>query len=292
MVLTLTLQKRQPVFSNFLKFPDMVRTSRRRCPSLPRFPVLADGHGGPARRHVLRDLLGLVQRQHHAAQDRLREARRAADLPGDVRRGAEVAEPVGAPLGAADLECQLPLVPLAAGEDRGAVLLHDLLQLLLDAVPVPGREPALDEEHRLVPAGALEGLRHALHASVLPGAPPWSVPGPPLYLAIVLSIPTVTHDSTASAASSNDFAAASRSEGRNLPSTKSAESAASHGPIPIRRRGYSRVPRAASTSERPLWPPADPEARIRSVPRGRAKSSATTMSPDRKSTRLNSSHSQ
>src|SRR5688572_23855202 len=273
MARTLARQNRHPVLSNFLKPPGIAMSSSR---LLAHLPVFADRDGRPPRRHVLRNLLRLVEREHHAAEDRVGEARRAADLPRGLSVRLEVAQPVRGALRPADLVGELPLVPAPAGQDRAAVLLDDLLQALLGPVPVLRGQTALDEEHPLVAARPLGRRLHPLHDSVLPAAPPSGPSGPRLKRAMVLSVPDSAHDSTASAARSNDSSATGRSAFANRPSTKSFGSPRVTGPTPMRSRGYACVPSAASTSSRPLWPPDEPEARIRSVPSGIAKSSHTT----------------
>ena len=90
-----------------------------------------------------------------------------------------------------------------------------------------------------------------------------------------LLVPSRAHASTASAAASSSSSRRWRSSGSNFERTWS-RPWRTGSPIPIRSRLNFSVPSSSITEPRPLWPPAPPPSRKRSLPNGSAKSSATT----------------
>ena len=88
-------------------------------------------------------------------------------------------------------------------------------------------------------------------------------------------VPCRAHSSTASAAASSSSSSRCRSSGSNPFRTWSLKPR-SGAPIPTRSRLNFSVPSSPITERSPLWPPALPPSRNRSLPNGRAKSSVTT----------------
>ena len=90
-----------------------------------------------------------------------------------------------------------------------------------------------------------------------------------------LFVPSRAHASTASAAASTSSSSRAASSGVKVERTWSI-AVRSGSPMPTRSRLNFSVPSSSMIERRPLWPPAPPPSRNRSLPNGSAKSSATT----------------
>ena len=90
-----------------------------------------------------------------------------------------------------------------------------------------------------------------------------------------LLVPSRAQASTPSAAASSSSSSRCASSGSNLDRTWS-RAFRTGSPMPTRSRLNFSVPSSSMIERRPLWPPWLPASRNRSLPNGRAKSSATT----------------